>query len=307
MHSFFIIMFDLLFKILLIYTVFKLVYFYYKVTFRKRLDLLNRYGKDSWVLVTGATDGIGKAYCEEFASMGFNIVLASRNHSKLQKVAKELRTAYNIQTHTITYDFLTHSKTDDYIEAFYELDQDISVLVNNIGTSYPSLFKNQTVNQVKNIIDLNVTPQSVLTRLFAERMMKRQQRSAVIDISSISCFRPFPYSNIYSASKIFGNYLTKALAYEYRDDRIDFLSVLPGLVETNLSRMKADGYHVISPQHHVIAALNDLGYENETCGYWYHKIEFFVLNLLPDFVVYNSISEMVFQRIAKVMTTNIVN
>jgi 17beta-estradiol 17-dehydrogenase / very-long-chain 3-oxoacyl-CoA reductase len=295
-------MFILLIKLFIIYLVLKLIYFYYKVTFRKCLNLLDRYGKDSWVLVTGATDGIGKGYCEEFASLGFNIILASRTQSKLLKVAKEIKTQYNVLTHIITYDFLTKNNVDDYTEAFSELDFDISILVINIGTVYPSLFKNLTVNQIKNVIDLNVNPQSLLTRIITEKMLKRESRSAVIDISSVSMFRPFPYSNIYSASKIYGHYLTKALAYEFRNDRIDFLSVIPGYVETNLSKMKADGYHIISPLTHVKATLNDLGYETETNGFWFHKVEFFILNMLPDFMVYNPFSEMIFRRVAKLMT-----
>jgi 17beta-estradiol 17-dehydrogenase / very-long-chain 3-oxoacyl-CoA reductase len=48
-----------------------------------RHDLLNRYGKGSWVVITGASDGIGKQYAIEMANIGFNIVLVSRTLSKL--------------------------------------------------------------------------------------------------------------------------------------------------------------------------------------------------------------------------------
>lgn len=50
-----------------------------------------RYGKDSWAVVTGASDGIGKATCFELARRGFNIVLVSRSLSKLNQVAEEIR------------------------------------------------------------------------------------------------------------------------------------------------------------------------------------------------------------------------
>lgn len=42
-------------------------------------NLKQRYGENSWVMVTGASDGIGKGFCEEFAKLGFNIVLVARN------------------------------------------------------------------------------------------------------------------------------------------------------------------------------------------------------------------------------------
>ena len=55
-----------------------------------RLDLKSRYGGADWVLVTGASDGIGEALCHQFARSGFNIVLVSRTLSKLKKVAGDV-------------------------------------------------------------------------------------------------------------------------------------------------------------------------------------------------------------------------
>ena len=49
-----------------------------------------RYGEDSWAVITGSTDGIGKASAFHLAGLGFNIVLISRNAEKLAKVAKEI-------------------------------------------------------------------------------------------------------------------------------------------------------------------------------------------------------------------------
>ena len=70
-----------------------------------RRNLSQRYGS-GWALVTGASDGIGKAYCMELAKSGFNIVLMARNHAKLEAVAKEIRNVYKVQTKIIVYDFM---------------------------------------------------------------------------------------------------------------------------------------------------------------------------------------------------------
>jgi 17beta-estradiol 17-dehydrogenase / very-long-chain 3-oxoacyl-CoA reductase len=56
---------------------------------RRRHNLIERYGKGSWAVVTGASDGIGAAYCKILAKDGFNIALVSRTMSKLQTVEKE--------------------------------------------------------------------------------------------------------------------------------------------------------------------------------------------------------------------------
>ena len=59
---------------------------FWKHVLRPRRDLLGRYGKDSWAVVTGASDGIGEALCYQLARSGLNIVLVSRSEDKLKKV-----------------------------------------------------------------------------------------------------------------------------------------------------------------------------------------------------------------------------
>lgn len=58
-----------------------------------------------WAIVTGATDGIGKAYANELARDGLNIMLISRNSEKLDAVASQIREAYNVKTKVVQCDF----------------------------------------------------------------------------------------------------------------------------------------------------------------------------------------------------------
>jgi 17beta-estradiol 17-dehydrogenase / very-long-chain 3-oxoacyl-CoA reductase len=111
----------------------------YGVGMRKNLKA--RYG-GGWVLVTGASDGLGKCYSEEFAKMGFNIVLVGRNLEKLNQVGKQLRQLNAaILTKTIVFDFSTLSTQESVEELerllFKELaDRDVSILVNNVGCTF---------------------------------------------------------------------------------------------------------------------------------------------------------------------------
>ena len=99
-----------------------------------------RYGKDSWAVVTGSTDGIGKASAIYLAKEGFNVVLISRTLERLQNVAKEVEAAAKsagktIKTKVVQLDF---TKTYDAatFKRIYENDLkslDISILVNNVG------------------------------------------------------------------------------------------------------------------------------------------------------------------------------
>ena len=91
---------------------------------RRLLPLdLSRYGKGSWAVVTGASDGIGRALCEELALQGFNIVLIARNKEKLEKVAQELNVLNkDILTKIVIADFENSTKEGFFDEIYSQIE-----------------------------------------------------------------------------------------------------------------------------------------------------------------------------------------
>jgi 17beta-estradiol 17-dehydrogenase / very-long-chain 3-oxoacyl-CoA reductase len=85
----------LLGAIRLIHIVVYLIHVVRRFCIRPNQDLLQRYGKGSWALITGASDGIGAEYARQLAAQGFNIFLVSRTLSKLNSVADELKKLNN--------------------------------------------------------------------------------------------------------------------------------------------------------------------------------------------------------------------
>ena len=75
-------------------------YLIYPLLFAMRMSLqstknfIKIYGKNSWVVVTGGSDGIGLGFCEAFAELGFNICLIARNEKKLENTSKYLAGKY---------------------------------------------------------------------------------------------------------------------------------------------------------------------------------------------------------------------
>lgn len=262
----------------------RITLFFYKNFLRKRKNLIQRYGSQSWVLVTGATDGIGRALCEEFAKEGFNIILLSRNQNKLSEVSKFLQSKFKINTLNIEFDFTQKYSIEEYkqLEKLFE-NYDISILVNNVGTNIRGYMKEVSLENYKDIINVNIVPQTFLTKIFSEYLSKRSKRSAVIDLSSVSSTIPTPYRAIYTATKSFNYLLSRALADEFENMNIDFLCVQPLFVGTPLTRMRPDGYKVISAEQCANGILNDLGYEKLTNGHWVHKIQAFLFRILPEF------------------------
>nr|XP_020827370.1 testosterone 17-beta-dehydrogenase 3 isoform X3 [Phascolarctos cinereus] len=123
-----------------------------------------------WAVITGAGDGIGKAYSYELAKRGLNIVMISRTLEKLQEVAKEIEQATGSHVKIIQADFTK----DDIYENIKENLQglEIGILVNNVGmfhNYFPCHFLNEP-DEVQNLIHCNissvvkvVTPYSIST------------------------------------------------------------------------------------------------------------------------------------------------
>ena len=90
---------------------------------------LRKYGE--WVVVTGATDGIGKQYARQLAKQGFKVVLISRTKEKLEAVAKEIEDDFNVEVRIICFDF---TKTTGCNEIEKVIDYlDVGILINNVG------------------------------------------------------------------------------------------------------------------------------------------------------------------------------
>eukprot|EP01138_Halocafeteria_seosinensis_P010386 gb/GECG01010604.1/.p1 GENE.gb/GECG01010604.1/~~gb/GECG01010604.1/.p1 ORF type:complete len:270 (+),score=19.17 gb/GECG01010604.1/:1-810(+) len=166
-------------------------------------------------VVTGATDGIGKAYAMELAKRGLNIVLIARNEERLRDTAAEISKACpKVNTKIVVADFNTYPEQDP--ELYNNIARklkglDIGVLINNVGCSYPSaLFYHELedLEETKDIFDrmirLNVSAATHMTRIVVKGMVEKG-RGAIINISSAAGRIPIgnPLYAQYSASKAY--------------------------------------------------------------------------------------------------------
>jgi 17beta-estradiol 17-dehydrogenase / very-long-chain 3-oxoacyl-CoA reductase len=282
---------ELVFELFAIFYFLKLLKLLYTNFVRPELKLLERYGEDSYVLITGATDGIGKGYAHSFARRGFNLILVSRTESKLLKVKDELLelSKNKIKIETIAYDFSKKALLKDYEQTFLPVFNkfDVGVLVNNVGYSHEDYFYRIEKNdEIHDYININIVSQTILTKLLMEKMNKRKNKSAIISMSSFAGEIPFPGNSIYSATKAYNDFLSRGLfgEYGYETGNIDFLSVKPMYVESNMSQMKADGFDCISVNQHVESVLKELGYTEETIGHVAHKLQAYVMKSVPEIV-----------------------
>ena len=261
-----------------LYIIFKIIIILYKKFIRKPLNLTERYGEGSYALITGATEGIGKEFCIQLAKLKFNLILVSRNIEKLKKVSDELKNKFiNLQTILIEFDFSKKFSIKEYEKFFLNNKEiknlDISILINNIGISQRELFTNYSLEFIMDTININIVSQSLLTKIFINKLLNRNKKSAIISMSSYSATLPLILSSIYCASKIYDDYLIRAIAEENKGKNIDFLSVRPQYVNTPSRAEHKKEFKAISTEECVTGIFQDLGYETVTNGYWSHCIK----------------------------------
>ncbi|XP_013772114.1 very-long-chain 3-oxoacyl-CoA reductase-like [Limulus polyphemus] len=235
-----------------------------------------------WAVITGGTDGIGKAYADELASKGFDIVLISRSPDKLKTVAEEIEKMYVVKTKVISVDFT--GTFDIYHKIRQELEGlEIGVLVNNVGMSYQYTEYFNLIPDgdalVEKLININVMACTMMMKIVLPQMEERK-KGVVINLSSLSAMTPVPLLSVYAASKAYVNFLSVGVQTEYRKKGIIIQSVLPGFVSTKMSKIRHTSFEVPSAKNFVRWALKTVGVEDKTYGYPAHKLRAYFMETL---------------------------
>uniref|UniRef100_A0A0K0E411 Estradiol 17-beta-dehydrogenase 12 n=1 Tax=Strongyloides stercoralis TaxID=6248 RepID=A0A0K0E411_STRER len=262
---------------------------FYPYVIATPIDLKKVSGSD-WAAITGSTDGIGKQYAIELSKKGFNIILISRNPSKLEDVKNEIhKISPNVEVETITFDF-KNTTLDDYEDILIkELRKyEIGIFINNVGlfSEYPDIL-HKTEGGLKRISDqiiVNTLPVTILTAGVIPQMLERN-KGIIINVSSFAGYGRMAEFNVYSASKRYVIHLTRILQKEYSNTGIIFQCICPLLVITNMSKAEKTNIFAPYPNAFVKSALRTIGHTNETSGYLTHQLQTEGANLLPTFIM----------------------
>jgi len=188
------------------------------------------------VLITGASQGIGKVFAQELASRKTNLILVARSEDKLQELAEQLRKQEQIHVEVIPLDLTAPGACQKLFNRVGELGIEIDLLINNAGFGDYGAFSTRKLEKQLEMIQLNVTALVELTYLFLGQMQQRQQ-GAIMNIASIAGFQPLPYLSTYAATKAFVLNFTEALWAENRHTGVKILAVCPGPTESNFFKV----------------------------------------------------------------------
>ncbi|KFV44295.1 Hydroxysteroid dehydrogenase-like 1, partial [Gavia stellata] len=236
----------------------------------------------------GSTDGIGKAYAEELAKRGVNIILISRNKEKLEAVSKSITETYKVETDFIVADF---SKGREPYPAIKEAlkDREIGILVNNVGvfSSHPDYFTNLSEDVLWDMIHVNIASANMMVHIVLPGMVEKK-KGAIVNVSSTASCQPTPMMTIYGASKTYLDYFSRALHYEYASKGIFVQSLIPSVTATKMatcsSAVSKRSFFFPSAEEYASHAISTLGLSTRTTGYWKHAIQFTVGERLPEWI-----------------------
>jgi 17beta-estradiol 17-dehydrogenase / very-long-chain 3-oxoacyl-CoA reductase len=252
----------------------QILYAVYKYFIRPAKNL-SKYG--SYAIVTGATDGIGKAIAIELAKKRINLVLISRTESKLRDLADEIEKKYSVKTKVIPVDFGRFDEQTQETVRQAISDLDVGILVNNVGQSYPyPMYEHEVTDQLRSeLVALNVESTYRMSRIVMPLFLakKSKQKGAIINISSMASHLSLPLLAHYAATKGYIEKLSVAMHHEYKKQGIDVQVQIPALVTSKLSKLRHASLTVPSPATYARAAVKQFGRDACISPYWVHALE----------------------------------
>jgi len=187
--------------------------------------------KGKTALVAGASRGIGLAIAQAMAASGANTVLAARSADKLEVEAALLR-EQGYSASAVRLDVIDSASIDTAVGSLAEID----ILVNVAGTNIRKQFEKYTREEFDYLIQHNLTGLFELTQRVGERMIARGQGGKIVNIGSLSTILGLPYISIYAITKGGLGQMTRVLAAEWAQYNIQVNCILPGYIETDLTR-----------------------------------------------------------------------
>lgn len=187
------------------------------------------YFKDKAVVITGGTEGIGKALVEELLQLGARVATCGRNHDKLYRLQAE-----NAGSHLVTTvaDVSNENDCRHFIESSIKSLGGIDILINNAGVSMRALLKETSVDTIKKVMDINFYGTVYCTKYALDSLIER--KGTIVGVSSIAGYRGLPGRSGYSASKFAMIGWLEAIKTELMGDKVHVMWVCPGFTTSNI-------------------------------------------------------------------------
>lgn len=190
---------------------------------------MSEYFKDKVVVVTGGTEGIGKALVEKLLLAGAKVAACGRNQDKLYRLQSQFP---SYPLHAIIADVSLENDCRHFIESTLNVFGGIDVLINNAGVSMRGLLKDTKVDVIERVMQINFFGTVYCTKFALQSIIER--KGSIVGVSSIAGYRGLPGRSGYSASKFALQGWLEAIRTELMDDGVNVMWVCPGFTASNI-------------------------------------------------------------------------
>lgn len=185
--------------------------------------------QDKVVVITGGSEGIGKALIEALIPLGAKIATCARHHDKLY----QLQTRYaGKPLHALACDVSSEQDCKRFIESTIKTYGSIDILINNAGISMRALVRDVNLDVIRRVMDVNFYGAVYCTNFALPSIIER--KGSIVGISSIAGYRGLPGRSAYSASKFALQGWLEALRTEMLEEGVNVMWVCPNFVTSNI-------------------------------------------------------------------------
>ena len=209
-------------------------------------------------IVTGGSEGIGKAAAASMAAEGADVVIAARRADVLEAAATEIRTVSNHRVVAIPTDVMDPDQVQALIDRTMEEFGRIDILVNNAGTSAGGAFLGVTDEAWQHDLDLKLYG-AIRTSRLAVPLMRQQGGGRIINVTNLGAKAPGAASVPTSVSRAAGVALTKAMSKEFAADNILVNTVCIGLIKSGQHETRFNAMQETQPDLTLDKFYADMG------------------------------------------------
>lgn len=186
---------------------------------------------ETYTLITGASNGLGKELAKECALRGHNLLLTALPGEDIENLGRSIASGSGIKVHTFETDFTENEAVEKLANSSLG-NYRINMLINNAGIGGTIPFLQASPAYIDRMVMLNTRALVVLTRLLLPEL-KNHPKSYILNIASMASFGPIPFKTVYPASKAFVYSFSRGLGAELKGTGVSVSVAHPGGMKTN--------------------------------------------------------------------------
>lgn len=185
-----------------------------------------------FTIITGASEGLGKAFALECAARNMNLILVALPGRELYRLAATIERNFRVTVFVFEKDLTIEADCWSLYQTIKDYGWSVNMLINNAGIGNCCAFEDGQLAGFQQLIKLNIMATTMLTRMFVD-LLKCQSKSFILNVSSLIAFFNLPNKQVYGGTKSYIYYFSKCLRNELAHLNIKVSVLCPGGMNSN--------------------------------------------------------------------------